>query len=75
MIWSCQSTARDQAADYAAAVIAALTPEFPDLADEPLASVVREAVTAHATDPDPAFEVILDAATVANWRLRAHPTR
>lgn len=65
---------RDRAAGYAAAVVAALTPEFPDLADEHLAGIVREAVTAYGVEPDPAFEVILDSAAVADWRLRAHPT-
>ncbi|MGI5201330.1 hypothetical protein ACQEU6_07010 [Spirillospora sp. CA-108201] len=75
MTWPRWTTARDQAAGYAAAVVAALTPEFPDLTDEHLAGVVREAVTAHATHPDPAFEVILDSAAVANWRPRAHSTR
>lgn len=74
MSWSRRSTIRDRAVGYAAAVVAALTPKFSDLADEHLARIVREAVTAHATDPDPAFAVILDSAAVANWRLRAHPT-
>ncbi|MFG1858423.1 hypothetical protein ACGFJT_41790 [Actinomadura geliboluensis] len=55
-------------------MVTALTPEFLDLADEHLAGIVREAVRAHSIEPDPAFEVILDSAAVANWRLRAHPT-
>ncbi|MEU8310641.1 hypothetical protein AB0C84_44510 [Actinomadura sp. NPDC048955] len=74
MIWSRRSTSRDRAAGYAPAVVAALTREFLDLADDHLAGIVREAVTAHALAPDPAFEVILDAPAMANWRQRAHPT-
>ncbi|MEU9872848.1 hypothetical protein AB0C87_33970 [Actinomadura sp. NPDC048021] len=55
-------------------MVVSLTPEFADFADENVADVVREAVMAHATEPDPAFEVILNMAAVANWRLRDHPS-
>lgn len=72
MTWPRRATTGDRSAGYAAAVVVSLTPEFPDLAHEYVGDVVREAVMVHATEPDPAFEVILDAAAVANWRLRDH---
>lgn len=56
---------------YADAVVTALTAEFPDLADNTTAQIVRSAVAKHVAAPAATFEVILDSPVTANWRLRA----
>lgn len=58
-------------AAYPAAVVDTLVTEFPNLADPTTAAIVREAIARHISQPDPAFECIIDDPILANWRLRA----
>lgn len=59
---------------YAAAVAEVLAPEFPRLDDADTNAAIRAAIIHHAERPHPAFEYIIDAPVLANWRLRADPS-
>ena len=59
---------------YAAAVVGALTEEFPDLDDPMTAKIVRDEVVRHVNEPGRAFECVLDDLALANWRLRPNRT-
>jgi len=61
---------KSSSTEYAAAVVDALRPHFPDLEDPGIAEVIAEAIRQHAVIPSPAFECLLD--TFGYWRLRPH---
>jgi hypothetical protein len=63
---------RSNADGYAAAVVAVLASEFPAVAEEDTAGLVRNAVAAHRTSPVDSFEFIVDSPTLSNWRLKPH---
>jgi hypothetical protein len=60
---------------YAARVVAALTPDFPDLvADPAVTRILENKITEYVTDPAGLpFEWILDNPGIARWRLKAGP--
>ncbi|WP_433358817.1 hypothetical protein [Streptosporangium sp. CA-115845] len=62
-----------RATAYAAAVVAALAKEFPDLREPATADLVTTAITEHVLTPGPQLEIILDSGYVANWWLHADP--
>jgi hypothetical protein len=70
----CTSLVESLAAAYAEAVYRVLVADFPNLETPSLALLVREQVARQTEAPSPAFEVILDDPSVANWRLVPDPT-
>ena len=67
----------EAARQYADDVIRVLAPEFPDLEDVVIASIVRRRIRTHAETPG-RLEVIVDNPVNANWKLvadRDHPGR
>lgn len=64
-----QTLTESLAEQYASAVYRALVDDFPNLNTRTLYLLVREQVGRQAEAPSPAFEVIIDAPSVANWKL------
>ena len=62
---------RRRSANYATAVIDALTNEFSDLTDPTTAENAAKVIADHVAEPRATFEYILDL-PAANWRLRSH---